>query len=218
MSTEVRPKRGRRLVLYGEPWQSYVKMLRLFEGRRHLRITFDRGTLEIMTLSSRHERYKHLLGALIVLLAYELKIPICGLGSLTFKRKRKQRGLEPDECYWMQNEGRVRALESFDWAKDPPPDLAVEIEISRSALNRMKIYAALGIPEVWRYDGTRVLVSVLGPNGKYLDQERSNAFPFLRPGDLLPFIAQANTHGETAMADAFRTWVRQQAAAGWAVP
>jgi Uma2 family endonuclease len=180
-----------------------------------LRITFDRGTLEIMTLSGPHEAYKHLIGVLIVLLAYELKIPIRGRGSLTFKRRRKQRGLESDECYWIQNEAQIRGKQSFEWRKDPPPDLAVEIEVSRSALNRLSIYAALGVPEVWRFDGVRILVCVLGPDGTYAVQERSNAFPFLRPADLLTFVAQADTLGETGMAEAFRAWVRQQAAAGW---
>jgi Uma2 family endonuclease len=214
MPAVVQSARGRRLLLYGEPWVTYLKMLRAFDGRRSIRITFDRGALEIMTVPASHEAFRHLVGTLILLLAYELNISIRGRGSLTFKCRRKKRGLEPDECYWIQNEARMRAVKTFEWRKDPPPDLVVEIEISHSALNRLKIYAALGVPEVWRFDGVRILVCILGPDGKYVVQERSNAFPFLRPADLLPFVAQADTVGETGMADAFRAWVRQQATNG----
>jgi Uma2 family endonuclease len=218
MSSALRTVRPGRLVIYGEPWGTYLKILRAFAGRRSVRITYDRGALEIMTLSGSHESCKHLIGSLIVLLAYELKIPIRGMGSLTFKRRRKQRGLEPDECYWIQNESRVRAKKTFDWKVDPPPDLVVEIEISRSALNRLGVYAALGVPEVWRFDGTKIVVCVLGPDGKYAVHDRSRVFPFLRPADLIPFVAQAHTAGETAMADSFRAWLRVQAAAGWPTP
>jgi Uma2 family endonuclease len=207
-----------RFVLYGEPWETYARLVRLFDERRHLRITFDRGALELMTFSLEHERSKHLLGRLIWTLAEELDLPIACLGSLTLKRRRKQRGLEPDECFWIQNEAKVRTLQKFDWRRDPPPDLVLEVDISRSSLNRLGIYAALGVPEVWRFDGTQLEVHVLGADGKYARRDHSAAFPFLRPAELLPFLAQYTTLGENGMVRAFRTWVRQQKAAGWQMP
>ncbi len=218
MVIPVPTSRVQRFVLYDEPWESYIRLVHLFDERRHLRITFDRGALEIMTVSPGHERSKHLLRRLIEVLAEELDVLISGLGSLTLKRRRKQRGLEPDECYWIQNEAKVRTIEKFDWRRDPPPDLVLEVEVSRSALNRLGIYAALRVPEVWRFDGTQVTVHVLGPDGKYVTQEHSAAFPFFRPAELLPFLAQYPTLGETGMVRAFRAWVRQQNAAGWQTP
>src|SRR5260221_3831993 len=149
MST-VEISRPQRLVLYGEPWETYVRLLRIFDERRHLRITYDRGALEIMTLSPEHEQWKRLIGRLIETLTEELGLPLAEYGSMTIKRRKKLRGLEPDECFWIQNEALVRNLKKYDLRRDPPPDLIVEVDISRSAVNRMGIYAALNVPEVWR--------------------------------------------------------------------
>src|SRR5260221_2335833 len=102
--------RPQRFVLYGEPWEPYVRLLRMFDDRRHLRITYDRGALEIMTLSSEHEQWKRLIARLIVALTEELGLPIAEYGSMTMKRRKKQRGLEPDDCFWIQNEAQVRNL------------------------------------------------------------------------------------------------------------
>src|SRR5262245_6150653 len=99
---------AQQLRLDGVSWRAYEGLLRAFEDERRFRITYDRGKLEIMTLSAGHERPKHLLGLLVVMLAYELDINIAGYGSLTIKRRREERGLESDECYWIQNEAKVR--------------------------------------------------------------------------------------------------------------
>ena len=147
----VETTRPQRFVLYGEPWESYIRLLRIFDERRHLRITYDRGALEIMTLSPEHECLKKLIARLIETLTEELSLPLAGYGSMTIKRRKKLRGLEPDECYWIQNEALVRNLTKYRLGIDPPPDLIVEVDISRSAVNRMAIYAALGVPEVWRF-------------------------------------------------------------------
>src|SRR6266849_3502352 len=100
--------RVQRLVLDNISWQAYERMLRALEERRRLRITYDQGSLEIMTLSFPHERTKHLLCLLIVTLAVELGRSIAGCGSLTMKRRLQKKGLEPDECFWIKNEGVVR--------------------------------------------------------------------------------------------------------------
>jgi hypothetical protein len=89
---------GQRLVLGGVPWQSYERLLRVFADR-HLRITYDRGALEIMSLSPEHERFKCLLSYFILVLIEELAWNMASFGSMTFKRKKRRRALEPDECY-----------------------------------------------------------------------------------------------------------------------
>src|SRR5438876_11042838 len=114
-----------RFRLDGVSWRAYEGLLRAFEGERRFRITYDRGKLDIMTLSAGHERPKHLLGRLVEALADELEIDIAGYGSLTIKRRREERGLESDECYWVQNESKVRNLKKLDLRRDPPPDLVL---------------------------------------------------------------------------------------------
>src|SRR5437879_9096161 len=104
---------GQRLVLGSIPWRTYERLLRIFDDR-HLRITYDRGALEIMTLSPEHEQWKHLIGRLIIAITEELGLPLVGYGSMTMKRRKKLRGLEPDECFWIQNESLVRNLKKYD--------------------------------------------------------------------------------------------------------
>ena len=142
MSTVPVP-RGGSLVLGSVPWKTYLGVLRTFDDR-HLRITYDRGALEIMTLSSEHERFKRLLLLLIATLVEELGWNMAGFGSMTFKRRKLKRGLEPDECYWIQSEPLVRGKDKIDVRRDPPPDLVIEIDWTHSSLNRLAIFAALG--------------------------------------------------------------------------
>jgi Uma2 family endonuclease len=203
-----------RFILDAVSWKSYEYLLRAFDERR-VRITYDRGRVEIMTVSFMHERIKHLLGLLIVSLAIELGQNIAGGGSMTFKRRKKRRGLEPDECFWIQNEHLLRGKDMFDWEHDPPPDLALEVEITRSALKRLRIYAALGIPEVWRWTGKDMVTLVLDVKGKYQECTTSRAFPFFRPATLTHFLSLASTQGESGMISAFRAWVQQQVANDW---
>jgi Uma2 family endonuclease len=214
MSTMARRRSGDRLVLYGIPWESYVRVLRAFQDRR-LRITYDRGALEIMTVSPKHERHKHLLRRLVEALLEELGWNVAGYGSMTFKRRKKERGLEPDECYWIQNEPRVRHKLRFNWKLDPPPDLVLEIEVSRSALNRISIYQALGVPEVWRQRGNSIRVMVLGGDGKYLQSPSSRAFPFVPMSELERFLGMSKLTPETELIRQFRAWVRERIAAEW---
>jgi Uma2 family endonuclease len=147
MST-VQVPAGQRLVLSGIDWRTYGRLLRAFDERPGVRLTYDRGVLEIMTLSPEHERFKHLLRRLIEALAEEMGLTIAGFGSMTFRRRRRRRGLEADECFWIANEPRVRGKDRIDLRVDPPPDLVVEVDVSRSSLDRLAIYASLGVPEV----------------------------------------------------------------------
>jgi Uma2 family endonuclease len=203
-----------RLVLGGISWQSYERLLRAFD-ERHLRITYDRGELEIMTLSPEHERYKHLLGLFVGVLVEELNWNMAGFGSMTFKRRQRRRGLEPDECYWIQSEPLVRGKDRIDLRVDPPPDLVFEIDVTHSSLDRLAIYAALRVPEVWRFDGQTIWVYLLGPDGRHTESERSQAFPFLPMKELTRFMTMRSTLSETELVRQFRAWVRERIAAGW---
>ncbi|MEQ8964025.1 MAG: Uma2 family endonuclease, partial [Coleofasciculus sp. C2-GNP5-27] len=157
------------------------------------------------------ETYKKLLGRLVEAATEELDIEIRSLGSRTCDRADLARGLEPDQCYYIQNEALVRGVAQIDLNQFPPPDLALEIDITSSSINRLSIYAALGVPEVWRYDG-QTLTILNWQNGEYLSQDRSTALPLLNAEDLVRFLALRNTIGETKLVKQFRQWVKDSMA------
>lgn len=196
-----------RVVLSGITWSTYEAILADMDNRP-IHLTFDRGDLEIMSPSEEHERVKKLIGRMIEAMTEELGIPVRSAGSTTFRRQAKQRGLEPDECYYVASEPRVRGRGDLDVMVEPPPDLAVEVEISRSALDRMGIYASLDVPEVWRYDGAELRVETLQPDGEYARQPRSPSFPFLPLEEFQGFLDRRNETDETSWIRSFRVWVR----------
>ena len=196
-----------RFLLYGVDWRSY-RMLGDALLNRHIRITYDQGALEMMTVSNEHERNKKFVARLIEEFTVELNIPIQSAGSTTWQREDLEKGLEPDECYYILNEPLVRFKEELDLEVDPPPDLALEIEVSRSALDRVAIYAALGVPELWRYDGRRLIVGLL-KDGVYVEHERSLNLPQLEPAVILRFVKLRERLHETACIRAFREWIAE---------
>jgi Uma2 family endonuclease len=203
-----------RFLLAGLDYQKYVALADLL-GEQPVRLTYDRGRLELMTTSREHERYKHLLGLLVMIIAVEMGIDTAGGGSMTFRREELDRGLEPDECYWIEHEAAVRGRDDYNPETDPPPDLVLEIEVSRSVLDRLAIFAAMGVPEVWRFDGQSIVVLLLGSDAEYRASAQSRAFPFLPVADLVRFIGLRATMSDTAIARAFQDWVREQKARGW---
>jgi Uma2 family endonuclease len=192
-------------------WEGYQHVGQGLAGR-HVRMTYDRGELEIMTVSLGHDRDKSFLARLVEVVTEEMVMDILSGGSTTLSREDLERGLEGDECWWIQHEAQVRQLREIDLNRHPPPDLALEVEISRSALNRMAVYAALRVPEVWRWDGQVLTVWLLGGDGTYVVSSRSLSFPFLPVAELGRFIRMLQTMSETSVIRAFREWVRQHAA------
>jgi Uma2 family endonuclease len=141
------------------------------------------------------------------MLATERKIPIRRLGSTTWRRELRK-GLEADQCYYVQHESLIRGRMDIDLQRDPPPDLAIEIEFTHHAVDLPDLYADLGVPELWRYDGHRLTVLHLSTGRQYAPAELSLAFPFLRPTELERFVAMAPTTDETSILLAFRDWIR----------
>ncbi len=201
-----------RLILYNVPWQSYAVIGDALPDRPNLRMTYDGGTLEFMTTSPEHEKYKVRLARLLEVLVEESGLRFEPLGNMTMRRQDLDRGLEPDECFFIANEARMRARLDWDPTRDPPPDLAIEIEISRSALNRMAIYAALGVPEVWRCDGATLRAHLLQPDGSWRASETSPTFPRVPLAGIVPFLQPSETVDYLSMIRTFRTWVREQLA------
>jgi Uma2 family endonuclease len=159
-----------------------------------------------------HERYKKLFGYMVEAITDELDIPRVAAGATTFNAEILDRGLEPDECYYLANAARLRATDRIDLAIDPPPDLAIEVEITSSLLDKLGVYAALGVPEVWRFDGETLTVLLLGADGVYAPSPTSAAFPFLPMGEIVRRLQEYDPNNDTRWGRAFRAWVRDELA------
>ncbi len=197
-----------RTVLHNISWETFEALLRETGEDRGSRFAYDGNILEIMTPLFEHENPKCNFGNFIVALAEELNIEIKSAGSTTLKRKIIRKGIEPDNCYYIQNEASVRGNETLDLETDPPPDLAIEIDITSSSVDKMSIYLSLGIAELWRYDGEDLTFYQL-VNGRYMTREYSVAFPIVSIGAMKNFLEQSKTMGEIALLKSFRAWVRR---------
>ncbi|HQU42431.1 MAG TPA: Uma2 family endonuclease [Pirellulales bacterium] len=199
----------RRILLSGISWDLY-EQLRESEDNWYIHMAYDRGRLELMSPSPDHERVTKLIAQLIEAFTEEMGIPRRSLRSTTWKRRELDKGLEADECYYILNHHRVRRLRQFDLAINPPPDLAIETEVSRSVVSRLRIYSALGVPEIWRWRKTGLTAYSLGEDGKYVEREFSLNLPMLRVKDLGPFLDFDLAEDETAWLRQFRAWVREE--------
>jgi Uma2 family endonuclease len=196
-----------RFVLYNVGWHGYETMLQLV-GDRPIRLTYDRGNLELMWPSPKHEKSKRLHDILIQAIVEELEIPCFGAVSTTWRREDLDRGLEPDECYYFFDHAEQYQDKEIDLSVDPPPDLAIEIDITRSSLDRQAIYAALGVPELWRFHGESLRVSRLRADGTYEACATSPAFPFLPIDEVVRLLKQGATMDHSRWGRMVREWIR----------
>src|SRR5262249_50493024 len=206
MSTAVLNARHAPAVLYDIDWDTYTRLLRVLQSRRRFRLTYDRGTLEIMSPLWEHEYPAYILGRFIDVLTEELRMPCRAGGSVTLRRRRKSRGLEPDKCYWIANSQRLQGKKHLDLCVDPAPDLAIEVDVTHSSIDRIGIYAALGVPEIWRLTSKGLGFHNLEA-GAYQLRKNSVSFPLLASADLADFLNQVGHIDDTALAVAFREWV-----------
>jgi Uma2 family endonuclease len=207
MTAKTLPPPEQIVQLSGISWQTYEALLAEI-GDRQIRLTYNRGNLKIMVPSPEHEIYKKVMGRFVETLAEELEVRIEPLGSTTFKRPELS-GAEPDECFYIQNISAIKGKKRIDMSQDPPPDLVVEIDISSSSGNRLEVYADLGVPEVWIYNGSRLRIKRL-ENQKYVERDRSLAFPSVAILEIVRFLEQVETMDYLELIKAFRTWVKSQ--------
>ncbi|MBD6617140.1 Uma2 family endonuclease [Komarekiella sp. 'clone 1'] len=198
-----------RVLLQNISWQTFKIMLAEMGSERNSRFAYDNGTIEIMNPLMPHENSNRLIEGFVVVLCEELGLEIRRAGSLTLTRDDLERGAEPDSSYYIQNEALVRDKENIDIATDPPPDLVLEVEYSRSAIDKFRLYAAMGVPEFWRYNGSVLRVYAL-EGRQYSETQTSPTFAPLSIKEIPRFIQQAKKDGEIATTRAFRAWVRQQ--------
>jgi Uma2 family endonuclease len=203
---------GFRLSLTGARYADYVELLhaRTDAGRTGVRIAFDRGEVEIMVVGSTHERLKKIVAHFIETWMQETGCEYLPSGGMTHLLDDLEKGFEPDECYYVQNWAKVAGTRAIDFTRDPPPDLTVEIEVSRTVLDRLPIYAAFKIPEVWRYNGSRLTVLLLQPDGSYRESSVSRAIPTLPLAELPRLFALADdvTIGFVEVTRRIREWIR----------
>jgi Uma2 family endonuclease len=201
---------AQRFLLRGIGWKGYQALYQVLGEFPGLKLTYDRGNLELMSPLPIHERFKTWFGRLVDMLAEEADIAVVACGSATFSREDLDRGIEPGECFYFARAARVRNWPNIDLAVDPAPDLAVEVEITKSALDRMGIYAGLGVPEVWRFDGETLQVfRLLG--GQYGPSSRSVELPFVPLDEFVSFVQQAVTvQDDRPLLRQLRAWVRQR--------
>ena len=196
-----------RFLLPGVDWEGYEALLKMI-GDGRTRITYDRGDVELMSPSQDHEAYAELIGRIILTVTEELRIPCCSLRSTTWRKKVVDGGLEADNCFYLASLAQVGGKKDIDLNIDPPPDLAIEIEISRSALNRLRVYAGLGVPEVWRFDGERLVVHVLQSDGVYLTATEGLGIPVLTPAAVVRWVREGeSTRDHSAWGRRLRAWV-----------
>lgn len=198
-----------RVILYNVSWETYERLLADLKDSSVPRMTYDRGTLEIMSPSSEHERYNRTAAQIVEELAVEMNINFDSLGSTTFRREDIDRGFEPDSCFYIQNAAAVRGKKRIDLTIDPPPDLVIEIDITSPSLDKFPVFARVGVPEVWRFDGSRLAIYEL-VEGDYREQETSLVFPTVTAADVTAFIKESETMERPDWMRKVRSWARAQ--------
>jgi Uma2 family endonuclease len=201
---------GQRLLLTGVDYSEFEQLTEWRDEARRwaIRLAFDHGKLEIMVNTNTHERFRKIIALLIEVWLVETGGRYVPSGQLTHKREDLDQGFEPDECYYIQNCDKVIGVREIDFTQDPPPDLAVEAEVSRTVLERLPLYAGFKIPEIWRYDGDRLIVLLLKPDGSYQESITSRALPNLPLSELSHFLEMATHVDYATITREFKSWIR----------
>lgn len=200
---------GQRVLLQDVSWEEFEAILEELGDRCSVRVAYYDRTLEIMSPLPEHEYFKETIGDAIKDMAETLELDYESYGSTTWRRQAKQAGLAADNCFYFQNEASVRGRLDISLAQDPPPDLALEVDLTNKSLERFPIYARLGVPELWCYDDGKLKIYHL-QGEQYVEVEHSSVFPELDVRALPQLIEENRSAGRLALRRAVRAWVRQQ--------
>lgn len=196
-----------RVVFHNISWHSYEQILAALGESRSARLIYDQGTLEITMPLEEHESATRLIELFIRILVEELGLKIKTMGSTTLNRPDLERSAEPDNCYYIQNQPKV-AGKKVDLKEDPPPDLIVEVDITHTDINKLDLYASMGVPEFWRYNGQSLRIYQLRDR-QYVEVENSPTFSWEIKQQLYQFLQDCQLD-EVQSSKAFRAWVQQQ--------
>jgi Uma2 family endonuclease len=185
-------------IYYGVSWATYLELLEDLGDDSSLRLTFNRGVLEIMSPKRLHEQLTRLVDMVITLLAFELELNVDNCGAMTLRVEGAQRGGEPDSCFYIANEAQVRGADEIDLKVHPPPDIVLEVDITSPSLDKFGLYLAARVPEVWRSDGTHMSFHALAGE-RYENASHSLSFPHLTAAMLERYLNIGREQGSTAM-------------------
>jgi Uma2 family endonuclease len=206
MATVLSPP-DQRVLLDNITWEVYESLLAAHRDRSVPRFIYDRGQLEIMSPSAAHEQLKETVTLLVNIVAEEKGINAEGFGSTTFRRADLARGFEPDACFYIDHLGRVKGKTEIDLRSAPTPDLVIEIDLTSPSLNKFAIFAHLGVPEVWRYDGERMHMYRLAGT-EYVEQAQSLVLRGLTSSDITRFLTESRTLARLVWLRRVREWAR----------
>jgi Uma2 family endonuclease len=198
-----------RVLMHNISWETYERLLRENVGNPGTRFTYDEGELEIMVVSIGHERPNRTLGLIAEVTAEDTEVESCATGSTTFKRIDLLKGFEPDSSYYFRNASDVRGKDELNLRWDPPPELVIEVDITRSSLDRFPIFAAVGVLEIWRYDGERVTFHQL-KDGAYVSIEESAVLPPMTASQATAFVERYSRESSLAWKRSLRAWIRSR--------
>lgn len=196
---------GATLVIHQASWDDYERLVEdvAQSGLHNVRISYDRGRLEIMSPLPQHGKYASFIDRLVQILSEEMDLKVESFGNSTWKRRRLAKGAEPDACYYVASADRIIGKGKIDQEKDPPPDIVVEIDITNESLIKFSIYAALGVPEIWRYDEQRVQIYELSGD-RYVEAPSIHFFAELTGPMLAGSLELSESQGQTEALKVFR--------------
>lgn len=215
MATAKRPEAGlppgeSRILLTGIDWAGFQDIVRVLDDRRVPRLTYDEGNLELMSPSYWHDAIARTLGIFVFMLARGLGRPCRDAGTTRWERPDLEKAKEADACFYLEHEPVIRGLKEIDLNIHPPPDLAIEVELTHSLADALKVYAALGVPEVWRHDGQALDFLHLEADGTYAARDRSRSFPGLRSWEVLGWVQRADAIDQAAWSAEVEDWARRE--------
>lgn len=194
-----------RLTLNNVSWDTYEKILDAFGEHRAVRLHYDEGVLEFMVPLEAHENPSDIIGAFIRRLVVDSGFDIKSMASTTLRRKELQKGAEPDKCFYIQNESKVRGRE-VDLEKDPPPDLVVEVDITHTDIDKNQLYAKFGVPEFWRFNGQSLTIYQLR-EGQYEEVDKSLSLPWIDKALFYEYLNNCKTLGEAQALRQLSAWI-----------
>ena len=197
------------IILSNVAWETYARFIEENMNKiRSPRFYYEEGNLLIMSVSPEHEEAKDTIVYLINLLTEEFQINARSFGSTTYTKDNIKRGFEPDSCFYFENESKMRGVKRLDMTVQPAPDLIIEVDITSLSTFRQHIFAAFGVPEIWRFDGEQIEILKL-ENGKYISIATSLSLPLVTPEKLTGFIKESQTVSRLEWINKVRTWVRE---------